>query len=539
MERINKQTISLAEILYYISFSLLLAAKGLGFYDGQPIFKLCLILSVAAWLGKMWLTRYTVKELIKVIGMLALTGVIYLVSGEKGALLYALMITGLKNVPVKRVFALGTVVWTITFLGNAWLNALHLADGPFKVHEKLGMGMVIRWGLGQSHPNVLHISFLVWVMFVVYLMGKKYDWKAAVLLMVGNVLMYLYSVSSTGVIAVTFYLGLSLYWRYRGKLNRAETVLIRMVLPVCLCYSLLAPILLQGDLFIKVNDLTNTRLELARRFLTENPVTLFGVRLSDIITSQLTMDNSFVFAFVTYGIVLFVGIVFSYIWLTHKYCKEQRGNELCVMLTCFVAGIMEPFLFNTSYKNISLLFMKDLVFEEEKEAVLCMPGYFEREYRISAECLIPKRRTVAEILKKYRKVLFLVAVAGILAGGIACHIFWQRPERILVPESACDVGVIQRTEETLDFAYLSSAGDAPQQTDLVIGFTDSKERMIIYSGGIVQMESIRNHVCAGFTVGVLAALGAAVICRMKEAGHAGRKRTKKQNEVLETAADRE
>lgn len=515
MEKTEKQTISLAEILYYISFALLLSVKGLGFYDGQPLFKICLLLSVVAWLGKMWLTRYTVKELIKVICMVGLTGVIYLVSGEKGALLYALMITGLKNVPVKRVFALGTVVWTITFLGNAWMNALHLINGPFKVHEKLGMGMLIRWGLGQSHPNVLHISFLVWVMFVVYLMGKKYDWKAAVLLMIGNLLMYLYSVSSTGVIAVTFYLGLNLYWRYRGRLNKAEKVLIRMVLPLCLCYSLLAPILLHGDVFEKVNDLTNTRLGLARRFLTENPITLFGVRLSDIITSQLTMDNSFVFAFVTYGVVLFAGIVLAYIVLTHKYCKEQKGSELCVMLACFAAGIMEPFLFNTSYKNISLLFMKDLVFEEENEKTIGMPGYFEREYRISVKLLITKRKA-AEMLKKYQKVLCPVFAAGVLAGGIACQIFWQEPERILVPESACDVGVIQRTEETLEFAYLSSAGDAPQQTDRVIGFTDSEERMIIYSGGIVQMESIRNHICAGFTVGVLCVLGAAVICYMRE-----------------------
>lgn len=496
-------TVSLEEILYYISFSSLLLAKGLGFYDGQPFFKICLLISVMAWAAKMWLTEYTKRELISVILLVGLGGIIYLISGEKGAVLYIFMITGLKNVPIKRVFTIGATVFTVSFLGFTWLNALHLVEGPFKVHEKLGLGMIIRWGLGQSHPNVLHISFLIFVMFFVYLLGDKYDWKKALLFMIGNVIIYLYSVSSTGIIAVSFYLLLSLYWRYRKRLNVVEQVLIQMVLPVCILYSLLAPVLLRGRLFDIVNNVTNTRLILAKRFLTENRITLFGVKLSEIITSQLTMDNSYVFAFVTYGVILFVIAMGAYLFLIHRYCKMQKGKELCVILTCLVAGIMEPFLFNTSYKNISFLFMKDLLFEENKEATIRMPLAFHRKYAISMEKLYSVTVKYKKVFEQRKKCFIVVFIIGVLAGSLGYQLLKEEPQRILVPESSCDVAVIQRTRDSLETAYITSEDDTPFPTDQAIGFINADERMIIYSGGIVKMEHIRGLVCSGITTGTL------------------------------------
>lgn len=496
-------TVSLAEILYYISFSSLLLAKGLGFYDGQTVFKICLVISVIAWAGKMWLTEYTGRELISVAFLVGLGGIVYLVSGEKGVLLYVFMITGLKNVSIRKVFAVGVSVWTVFFMGFTWLNALHLVDGPFKVHEKLGMGMIIRWGLGQSHPNVLHISFFILVMFWVYLLGDRFNWKKALLFMAGNVIVYLYSVSSTGIIAVSLYLLLSLYWRYHKKINVVEQILIQLLLPACILYSLMAPILLQGSLFDKVNDITNTRLILARRFLTENPVTLFGTKLSEIITSQLTMDNSYVYAFVTYGIILFVIAMGAYFLLIQRYCKAQKGKELCVILTCLVAGVMEPFLFNTSYKNISLLFMKELLFEEKKEAPIRMPLAFSREYTISTEGFFNFIEKCKRVFQQRKRCLIVILVPGILAGSLGYQMLKKEPHRILVPESVCDVAVIQRTGDSLETAYLTSENHPPMETDEVIGYVNADERMIIYSGGIVKMEHIRGLICSGITTGAI------------------------------------
>lgn len=500
---ISEKKITLSEILYYIFFSALLFAKGIGLYDGQGMFKILLVIAVAAWAGKMFLTEYTVKEFIIVFLLVLLGGLTYLVSGEKGALLYIFMITGLKNIPIKRVFTVGAVVWTTSFLVLTWLNAAHILEGPFKVHEKLGMDMIIRWGLGYSHPNVLHISYLVFVMFLVYLMGERFHMKHAIGFMIGNIIVFVYSVSSTGVITVTFYLVLALYWRYRKKLNCIENALIQIAFPVCVLFSMLGPLLLKGKAFDVVNNIMNTRLALAKNFLSLHSFTLFGIRLSEITTSQLTMDNSYVFAFVIYGVVLFFVIVLAYLVLVRKYCKEQKGSELCILLASFVAGIMEPFMFNTSFKNISLLFMKEILFKEESERVYHLPGYFSKEYIISFRGLNQQVERIRDTINKRKKLLFMVVGIGVIVGGFGYHIFVQQPERILVPETACDIAVLQRTRETLESLYLPSEQAIPQANDKVIGYVNADTKMIIYTDGIVKMEWIRGVLCSGITTGII------------------------------------
>lgn len=498
-----KMTVSMQEILYYIFFSLLLLAKGIGLYDGQAAFKMLLIPAVIAWIGKMWLTKYTRKEFIVVVLLVCVGGIVYLISGEKGALLYIFMITGLKNVPLKRVFCVGASVWSLAFIGLTWMNALHLLQGPFKVHEKLGMGMIIRWGLGYSHPNVLHISYFVFVMFLVYLLDERFNLKTAVAFMLGNIMIYIYSVSSTGVIVVSFYLLLNLYWKYRKRLNIIEMIVIQMAFPICVLYSLGAPFLLRGKSFDFVNNITNTRLILAKTFLESNQPTLFGTKLSEIITSQLTMDNSYVFAFVTYGIVLFVWIVLGYGILSYKDCKEQEGKELTIILSCLLGGVTEPFLFNAAFKNFSLLFMKKVLFEEGKEATIHMPGYFYKQYEFSTERMYDKFQVMADSVLQKRKIILCGAAIGIVIGSFAYQAGKQEPQRILVPEKACDVAVLQRTADNLEIMYLASEDDVPLERDMVIGYKDAESRMIVYDGGIVKMEHIRGLLCSGVTMGAL------------------------------------
>lgn len=489
--------ISLSEVCYYVFFVLLLTAKGAGFYDGQTVFKIFLVIAVLFWLLKMILTAYTYKELSVVLLLLVLGGIVYLVSGEKGALLYIMMITGLKNIPLKRVFKVGGICWGLIFTANVWIHAIGLLEGPFKVHDKLGLGMIIRWGLGYSHPNVLHVSYLVLVMFLIYLMKDRFNWKAALGFMLGNFVIYLYSVSSTGIIAVTFYLMLSLYWKYRGRLNVVEKILIQLVFPFCVVLSLAAPFLLQGKWFDIVNKIVNTRLNLAKYFLSLNPPTLFGVRLSEIITVRLTMDNSYVFAFVTYGIVLFIVIVLGYVLLVHKYCEEQKGSELCIILACFVGGVTEPFLFNTAFKNLSLLFMKDIVFEENKTVCLHFLERFDKEYTFQKG--IPRGCRVIRGVRKKR--LILAALIGFIVGGIVYQCCWREPARIIVPRSECDINDLEDAT-----VYLTFDDVAADKESKVIGYVDSQTEMEVYSGNIVGLEHLRGLLSWGMTAGVLCAI---------------------------------
>lgn len=509
--------IFLSEICYYVFWVLLLTAKGAGLYDGQTVFKIFLVAAMAFWLAKMVLTAYTPRELTTVFLLLMLGGIVYLVSGEKGALLYIMMVTGLKNVPIKRVFFVGAVSWGIVFTVNVWVHAVGLLEGPFKVHDKFGLGMVIRWGLGYSHPNVLHVSYLLLVIFLLYILEERFCLKWALCLMAGNVLIFLYSLSSTGVIATTICLVLGLYWQYRRKLGRVEQILIQMVFPVCVLWSLLAPVILQGNLYQIVDDVSNTRLRLAKYFLTLKPPTLLGTRLSDIITNKLTMDNSYVFAFVTYGILLSVVIFIAYSLLVYKYCRQQKGKELCIIITILIAGIMEPFLFNTSFKNVSLLFMKDLIYDETGECRLKFLHEYDREVTLPFYGWKQRCGQITFALKNYRRRILLICVLGCLLGVGGYFLLANRPNAIIVPKIHCD---IDRPDEQ-DYIQLSLPSDA-NKGEKVIGYIDSETPMIRYTGNIIWLEQLRRMMCSGFTMGAVLSAAAVLMMLHRDRKDAGR-----------------
>lgn len=501
------ERIRISELFYYLFFGLMLFAKGVGLYDGQPVFKILLVLALAAWAGKMVTTLYTPREAVWIFLLLVLGVSIYLISGEKGALLYILMVTGLKNMPMERVFKAGLVCWGLSYIVMTVLYAAPMFDGPFKIHEKYGMGMVIRWGLGYSHPNVLHISYFTLTVFIIMAFKAHYTWKTAAALMLGNLLVFFYSLSSTGVIIVTAYLMLNLYWVYRKKFNRAETALIQLVLPVFLVYSLLAPVLTDGKVFEILDKLTNTRLRLAKHFLTTQPVTLFGTRLSAIITDKLTMDNSYVFAFVTYGAVLFVLIMVGYFILINRLCKDQKGAELSVILSSLFAGLTEPFLFNTSFKNMSLLFFKDLLFEK-KEGTLGIRRLAQHEI------LIPGIRVDVIRLKecwiRCKKAVLITAFVGVVCGAVFYQAAAEKPAYIAAARKECD---IKGEKESI---YLESEEAAESTNGRAVGYADAATEMVIYDGNIVALEHCRDLLFCSLFVGCAAGMIVFLFCSCRQ-----------------------
>ena len=91
-------------------------------------------------------------------------------------------------------------------------------------------------------------------------------------------------------------------------------------------------------------------------FLTQERITLFGQQFH-LADKDLNMDNSYVFALMTYGAVVFVLLMIAYFFTIRNLVKENRRKELAITLGFLIAGISEPFLFNTSFKNVSLIFV--------------------------------------------------------------------------------------------------------------------------------------------------------------------------------------
>ena len=144
MESTNRLSASMGEILYWFFFGALLFAKGIGLYDGQAVFKLVLVFAAACLGLKIATDKYTMAEMLKILAVISLTAATYLMSGEKGMLLYGMMMAGLKYVDIRKVFLVGCVLWTAAFLGITFFSLFRMDETIYKVHSKLGLGHIFR-----------------------------------------------------------------------------------------------------------------------------------------------------------------------------------------------------------------------------------------------------------------------------------------------------------------------------------------------------------------------------------------------------------
>lgn len=491
--------VKLSELCFYLFFVLLLFAKGIGLYDGQTEFKIFFVLALAGWTGKMLLDTYSVREAFLCIALVLLGGGIYLVSREKGALIVVLLLCGMRNVDIRRIFRVGAFTWGISFGSLFVLTSLHVVDSAFKVHDRLGMGRVIRWSLGYAHPNVLHISYFVLICFVLYLLQDRLRFYHLLLLEAGNLYVFMYSLSTTGFLISTACLILAFYWNVKKHLCRAEQILVQLCLPVCLFLSFGAPLLLEGQLFDTLNQILNTRLALSKWFLQNQPVKLLGVDTTAIVTALRTMDNSYVFALITYGWIFFVFIITGYFRTIYRKTVRQDGMALCLILSCLVAGITEPFLFNTSFKNISLLFIGvELSGIIQKDGGKVLGLGRDRSITIGLPNLSGVCYDVGKRICGYLPGLILTSVAGAVLAGIIVSQRFAEPERYFLPRKA-----FEYTDDLEESYYLKSEDDLPEAGDRVMGFESESTEMVAFKGNIAGVERFRNMVAGGTTAGVL------------------------------------
>ena len=161
IENRNVIKVRVSEIAYYLFWGVLFTAKGLGLDEGQRLFTFCLSFALLCFTAKICLTAHSVKEWIVMLSLLALGCAIWKNSGEKAAFWAVLTIIGLKDISLERLMKICLGIWSVAFMFSVITGVLHIRDGVVVVHEKLGLGPLVRWSLGYTHPNVLHVSYFI------------------------------------------------------------------------------------------------------------------------------------------------------------------------------------------------------------------------------------------------------------------------------------------------------------------------------------------------------------------------------------------
>lgn len=523
---------SLGELLYYLFFGIMLFSKGMGWYDGMPEYRICLVIGVLCLIIKLLLDKYTLWECL-LIGVFGLLGIMsWIFSREKGMLTCVMILIGMKGIPIQRVFKVGAVIWGSVFGYRILAFLMGMQTGIVLVHNKLGLGHIFRWSMGYPHPNVFHISYVILLAFLFYLLrpqGKRllYAVSAA---FAGNCFIFLYSVSFTGFILTVVYLALVVYFTERRRFTRLEKIGIMCVLPVCLICSFALPLIPEGKLFTVLNKLMNTRLQLSRYFLQNQSISLFGQKIV-VPDSDLNIDNSFLFALMNYGLIIFILLMLAYFLVIRYMIKNEEREKLAVTLGFLIAGISEPFLFNTSFKNITLVFVGGFLLSKAAVPV-CISEQSEKigvttvGKKCVSLCLPITKGEVTGQNKREKKIRIAMAAGctavAVFAGGIVCANRLEMPKGYICPRSVCD------WSEQESFLLTREEAEQEEEAGMSIPYyVDEETPMYRFTGNIVRVEYIRSIAGRSFLCGLAGGVAGTAIMLILEQGRKKRKKYEK------------
>lgn len=491
--------LTIEETVYYVFFIILAVTKGFGFYEWQKVFILLIIPAFFFGLLKILISKYTRRQRVTVTALLILTVVVLYKSGEAGIFFVMFTILGMKNISVEKIMRLGLWVWTVSTILLSVVSYFMIEHTVYRVDEKLGLGYIFRWSLGFTHPNTLHTTYFALCAYIIYNLAEQFGFKHFLLLMLGNIIVAFYSVSYAGFAFVTILLAGGIYAAVRPKFCLLEKFLVNLALPFFLYISFALPLIIFTSRYTRyiqlLNQILSTRIYLARTYLNPECMSLFGVRMSYLsqIRYYLSIDNSYIWAFIHYGIVPFALFTAAYFVLIFDYSRRQKTKEIVIIVCLLGAGYMEPLLFNTSFKNISLLFLGEILFRQKDgdEEYCLIPALRKKTEKLADAVFskvpdrlwhiyqLPTRLKTA--WNTYRRQIAAGVIIGAVFGAFLFFLCYSSPKGYIVPR--------QKTSwEDKTYITLSGEDDPEYEGYKVLNYADDETPMQIVEGDAVTLE---------------------------------------------------
>ncbi|CDB16986.1 putative uncharacterized protein [Clostridium sp. CAG:221] len=358
-----KYSFTLGEWLYYIFFALLTIGKGMGLGANSKILQLITIIAFIMLLIKLVITKYTKKEIIICIVLIAIGIMSCLSSGREGVLLTIITIIGLKKIPYRRVLYLAFIIRSFIFTALITLSLSGIIENVTINHWRDGVGIVSRYGLGYEHPNLLHTNLFILIILFIYIFYEKLNVICYISILVINWIIYSFSVSRTGLFAIILAVLITALLKRKLISKKIFYSICKMVIPLCVLFTILTSLGYDKFNIIKNLDrLLSGRIYYSSYFLQNYKWNGFGRSLSG---DKNLLDNGYVVLIINYGIIIFGLYIFGYYKIIKKFIVHNMDKELLMIILFSIYGITEGYIPNI-FMNLSLIFLSGVIFIENK-----------------------------------------------------------------------------------------------------------------------------------------------------------------------------
>lgn len=244
---------------------------------------------IAMWLLfiKILLTRYSKKEFLLLTPVTLLALYNYTVSGNIYCVYTVLVIACLKDVDFSTLFK---VLFYSTLSAVVFVGILSFFNigSPTQLTQDFGRGLVeTRYCFGLYHPNIWHQAIGRCIIFACIGYFKQLNIIHLLILLVFNYFIYTMSVSRTGLLAVSIFLILLIFYKYLKKFMHTLFVKICAIAGMFGVYSLYIyyTYKLTGEYHLRAEEfnwiIATGRLRQALNFLETHPIQMFSSRFPD------------------------------------------------------------------------------------------------------------------------------------------------------------------------------------------------------------------------------------------------------------------
>ena len=210
------------------------------------------------------------------------------------------------------------------------------------------LGEEYRHSLGFIHPNTLMLSFFSIVILYLYWQKDKINLIKTLMLFVFSLVIFYYTDSRMGLVAVILALIINYIFKFKGKIILAKYGnILSWSIVIFAVLSVIMTILYPKINMSKLNELLSNRILLQYRALDRYGITLFGQEIEWVgqgaSNEELDwnkynfIDNSYIKALVNNGILFFMLIILGHYYIL----KEQivKNRNVYAFVAVFMIGI--------------------------------------------------------------------------------------------------------------------------------------------------------------------------------------------------------
>lgn len=359
--------ITIQEFFYFLFFGVMFGIRSIGFYEGQRIYNIAIVIGMLFWFCKIVVTKHTLQEYIFIIVFMMVAGLAYLNSGEKGLLFDFAMMLGMKGVSSRRVIKLATAILAPAMIVLTILSVSGLKYSNFWPAQRPYIGLVFRSSFGYPHPNTAQTTLFLLSVMILYLSLKTHENRlnvhVQILMTVFTIYYFLYTQSKTGLLM--FFVLLFLYnivWK-KKRISKLEKSVLISFYPVSCFASLIVAFfgfrMITDEMRLKsILD----RIYLAGYYLCQSSLSLFGQRIEIPGQELYGIDISSIYLLMNYGIVAFVIMLVIWPIVMREFLNHNDYAEIMIAILFFIMGLSDPFFYNLSFKNILFIFAGEKLF---------------------------------------------------------------------------------------------------------------------------------------------------------------------------------